>query len=77
MSSAFDTIKRDKLIEIVSTFLDEDETRMIRFLLTNTSLEIKMNDIEVEPFESNIGSPQGDGLSEHYLTFISNMYLEN
>ena len=73
MSSAFDTIKRDKLIEIVSTFLDEDEIRMIRFLLTNTSLEIKMNDIETQPFESNIGSPQGDGLSGT----LFNVYFEH
>ena len=34
MSSAFDIIKREKLIEIMNTFLDEDDTRIIRFLLT-------------------------------------------
>ena len=73
MSSAFDTIKRDNLIEIISTFLDEDEIRMIRFLLTNTTLEIKMNNIETQPFESNIGSPQGDGLSGT----LFNIYFEH
>ena len=73
MSSAFDTIKRDKLIEIVSTFLDEDETRMVRFLLTNATLEIKMNNLETQPFESNIGSPQGDGLSGT----LFNIYFEH
>ena len=60
-------------MEIISTFLDEDETRMIRFLLTNTTLEIKMNNLETQPFESNIGSPQGDGLSGT----LFNIYFEH
>ena len=77
MSSAFDTIKREKLIEIINTFLDEDDTRIIRFLLTNTTLEIKMNNVETQTFESNIGSPQGDGLSGTLLMFTLNTYLEN
>ena len=72
MSSAFDTIKREKLIEIINTFLDEDDTRIIRFLLTNTTLEIKMNNVETQTFESNIGSPQGDGLSGT----LFNVYFE-
>ena len=33
MSSAFDTIRRKKLIEIFATFLEEDEVRLIQFLL--------------------------------------------
>ena len=63
MSSAFDTIRREKLLEILKNILDEDEIRMIRFLLTNTTLEIKMANVKTKPFESNMGSPQGDGLS--------------
>ena len=57
MSSAFGTIKRDRLIEILTTFLDDDEIRMIRLLLTNTTLEIRDQGAKTEAFESNIGSP--------------------
>ena len=34
MTLAFDTIKRTKLIEILESFLREDEVRIIRILLT-------------------------------------------
>ena len=40
MSSAFDTINRTKLIEICKTILDEDEVRLIRALLSKTSLDL-------------------------------------
>ena len=68
MSAAFDTILRNRLITIVSTFLEEDEVRMIRYLLTNTTLKVKINGVEGEPFTSNIGSSQGDGLSGKLYT---------
>ena len=32
MSSAFDTIRRAKLLEILTTFLEEDEIRIARML---------------------------------------------
>ena len=41
MSSAFDTIWRDKLIEITEEFL-EDEMRILRVLLSGTNLGIKI-----------------------------------
>ena len=72
MSSAFDTIRREKLIDILKTIIDEDEIRMIRYLLANTTLEVKMTNVETLPFESNIGSPQGDGLSG----VLFNVYFE-
>ena len=72
MSSAFDTIKRDKLMEILETFINEDEIRMIRLLLSNTTLQIK-TDVKSEPFSSNIGSPQGDGISGTLI----NIYFEH
>ena len=63
MSSAFDTIDRAKLMEIVETFLDDDEVRFIRRLLSNTTLEIRVKGAKTTPFESNIGSPQGGSIS--------------
>ena len=44
MSSAFDMIRRQKLLEILSTFVNEDELRIARVLLSDTTLEIKMID---------------------------------
>ena len=63
MSFAFDTINRNRLIEILSTFLNKDECRIIQKLLSNTKLDIRMNGAETKYFNTNMGSPQGDGLS--------------
>ena len=63
MSSAFDTIHRHKLLEEMETFLGEDEIRMTRILLSNITIRIRTNDVLSESFISNLGSPQGDGLS--------------
>ena len=73
MSSAFDTIKRSNLLEILHKFLNEDEMRMIRILLSNTTLELKMKDTETKMFKSNIGSSKGDGLSG----LLFDVYFEN
>ena len=78
MSSAFDTIKRDKLLEIAEEMLDEDGVRILRVLLTNTNIEVRMIGATTTPFESNIGGPQGDSYSgpqfeiyfEHFLKIL-------
>ena len=62
MSSAFDTIHRHKLLEELEKFL-EGEIRMIRLLINNTTITVRTNEVMSEPFTSNLGSPQGDGLS--------------
>ncbi|XP_065071848.1 uncharacterized protein LOC135696396 [Rhopilema esculentum] len=72
MSSAFDTIRREKLVDIAKKFLDEDEVRMIQLLLSNTTLDVRINNAETEPFSSNMGSPQGDALS----SVLFNIYFE-
>ena len=63
MSSAFDTIDREKLVQIVESFLDEDEARIVRRLLSDTTLEVRVKGAKSESFESNIGSPQGGSIS--------------
>ena len=61
MSSAFDTIDRQTLLDILREIIEEDELRIIRFLLSDTIINTRINGARKEkPFESNIGSPQGD-----------------
>ena len=73
MSSAFDTIDRSKLIAIIESFLDDDEVRMIRRLLSKTTLEVRIKGAETKPFESNIGSPQGGSINGP----LFEIYFEN
>jgi hypothetical protein len=63
MSRAFDTINRLKLIQVMDTIIDADEGRMIRLLLANTILSIRINDTTGTPFTTTTGTPQGDSLS--------------
>ena len=72
MSRAFDTIRRDKLMEVLETFLEESELRIIRFLLAETSLEPRLQRGTCDPFNTTIGTPQGDSLSP--VLFV--VYLE-
>ena len=72
LSRAFDTIRRDKLLEVLQSFLDEPELRMIRFLLAATSLEPRLSTGDCHAFASTIGTPQGDSLSPVLFT----IYLE-
>ena len=74
MSAAFDTIDRATLLNILETIIEEDELRLVRFLLSNTYLNIRIGGTKEEKkFTSNIGTPQGDSLSP--ILFV--VYLEN
>ena len=72
MSSAFDTINRSELINTLQTFIPDDEMRFIRLLLSNTTLEVKVQGAKQELFGTNVGSPQGDGISGP----LFNVYFE-
>ena len=73
MSSAFDTINRELLLNILENIINEDELRLIRFLLSDTHISLKIKGVTIEqPFLSNVGTPQGDSLSP--VLFI--LYLE-
>ena len=75
MSSAFDTIWRDKLIEITEEFFEEDKMRIIIVLLSDTNLEIKIQGAGTKPFKSDIGSPQGDVVSGPFFRIYFQHYL--
>ena len=63
MSKAFDTIHREKLFMFFGNIVSESNYRIIRLLLTNTSLAIIIKDYCGKWFNTYCGSPQGDGLS--------------
>ncbi|GFR85961.1 endonuclease-reverse transcriptase [Elysia marginata] len=74
MSSAFDTIDRHLLLNILKNIIREVEKRVTRYLLSNTELSIKLKGLpKTESFKSNIGTPEGDSLSP--VLFI--VYLEH
>ena len=74
MSAAFDTIDRDIVLQILKNIVEEDELRLIQFLLSNTHINTRINNADINaPFTSNVGTPQGDGLSPVLFT----IYLEH
>ena len=73
MSSAFDTIDREELMSILEEFLDEDEVRMCRLLLSTTTTTLRFDNSPEQTFSTNKGSPQGDAISGVFF----NMALEN
>ena len=54
MSSAFDTINSQKLMNKLNTFLDEDKCCIIRTLLSNTTINIQIEDCKGEEIEIEI-----------------------
>ena len=63
MTFTFDTIKRTKLIEILESYLQEGEIRIIKILFSNTTLDSKSSSNISNAFDANIVPLQGDGLS--------------
>ncbi|GFR82281.1 very-long-chain enoyl-CoA reductase [Elysia marginata] len=58
------TINREDLLKILEEIFQEDELRLIQLLHSNTQINTRINKADIEvPFTSNVGTPQGDGLS--------------
>ena len=76
MSSTFGTIQRDQLIDIAKEILNEDEIRILRVLLAETTLKVRVVNVQTTTFESKIGSPQGDSISGPLFTIYFNNALQ-
>ncbi len=63
MSKAFDTVQRNSLIQQLKSILDEDELHIIKILLKDVKLTVRMGKYKGEEIVTNIGTPQGDCLS--------------
>jgi len=74
LSKAFDCLDRTKLLAIIQEYdlATEDELRIIRFLLADTKLRIRVNGKYGLSFDTLMGTPQGDALSP--VLFL--IYLE-
>ena len=76
MPYAFDTIQIDQLIDIVKEILNEDEIGILKVILAETTLEVKVENAQTTTFESNIGPPQGDSISGALFTICVNHALQ-
>ena len=63
LSRAFDTIRREKLLSVLHSFLDTDNVRIILLLLSQTNITVRVDDALSAPFNTTVGFPQGDSLS--------------
>ena len=69
MSRALDTINRSKALEVLNMAgCNEDDHRLIKTLLANTHLTVRVKGTQSAWFETSIGSPQGDSLSPVLFT---------
>ena len=76
MSSAFDTTQRDQLIDIVKEILNEDEIRILRVILAETCLKLKVENAQTTTFEFNNGLPQEGSISGPLFTIYFNHALQ-
>ncbi|PIK33302.1 hypothetical protein BSL78_29885, partial [Apostichopus japonicus] len=73
MSKAFDTIQRGSLLTDLEQVLDNDELHLISLLIDNVSYTVKLEGKLGLPFNTNIGSPQGDSASAlFFITYLAN-----
>ena len=71
MSRAFDTIKRTTILKLLELCgCTEDEVRVVRLLLSNTKLRVKVNQALSDEFQSLLGAFQGDCLSGCLFTLV-------
>ena len=69
MTAAFDTIKRVTILNLLRVAgCSDDDIRLVRFLLANTKLRVKINNHTSAEFVSTNGSFQGDSLSGTLFT---------
>ena len=71
MSSAFDTIKRTTILELLEKCgCTDDELRIVRLLLSNTMIRVRVNNSFSVVFQTFIGAFQGDCLSGILFTLV-------
>ena len=73
MSAAFDTIDRQILLDIIERIVEQDELRIIRFLLIDTGINTRINGATKErpcSIEQPLATPQGDSFQPRIVFSI-------
>ena len=71
MAAPFDTIDRNQLLNIIATIVNEDDLKIIRFLLSNTKINTRINGAtKTNTFISNVGLPKETALVQSFLLSI-------
>ena len=71
MSAAFDTIQRSTILNLLQDAgCSEDDIRLVRFLLSNTRVRVRIDKSFSIVFETTLGSFQGDSLSGCLFTLV-------
>ena len=69
MSSAFECVKRPVLVRVLEDAgCSEDDVRLVRFMLNDTRLRVKVENCISYEFPVTIGAFQGDSLSGNLFT---------
>ena len=63
MSKAFDTVRRSELFNILEEVLEKDELHMMKILIEDVSLRVRIGKSIGNEINTNEGVPQGDCLS--------------
>ena len=71
LSSAFSTADKEQLMQILELIL-EDEIRMCRFLLSETSTTLRFEKDFIRSFETNKGPPEGDAVCVSFNVAFEN-----
>ena len=74
LSRAFDTVERPRLLQIIGDLpqVNDDEIRMVRLILADTKLQVRIEHVLSEAFDDNMGTLQGDSLSPFlFLTYLN------
>ena len=78
MSKAFDTVHRHHILEDLRSILDADELHLIKVLIEDVTIAVKIKEKTGKPFVTNIGTPQGDCLSPTLFTlYLAKALQEN
>ena len=77
MSKSFDTVDRSRLItQLEEDLLGNPNVEKVKLLFSCTTLALKIGKKVGQTFETNIGIPQGDGLSPKLFIFYLDHALE-
>ena len=63
MSKAFDMVRRNELFDILEETLEKDELHMMKILVEDVVLKVRIGKKIGEDIRTNIGVPQGDCMS--------------